>query len=110
VSSTEKVGCAAESPRAARSLRVRVGKGVGFIPKHPMDIKGHRPLNAKDGVLVLDGKAGRKSHHETGAEVLQIEKNLPAGYEEKWAKNVPKVMQPVIEFTQLKGASGPVKR
>lgn len=90
-------------------LRVRIGKGVGFIPKHPMDIKGHRPLNAKDGVLVLERKGGQEvAVMKAAPKVLQIEQNLPAGYEGKWARSVPKVAQPVIEGRLLKGGPSPL--
>jgi hypothetical protein len=83
-------------------LRVHLGKGIGFIPRHPLDAKGRPPLNAKDGVLVF--------HHVRGAEVaevkaaprnLQIESYRPGGYEQNWTKHMPKVERPVIEARVL---------
>ncbi|MGD0693390.1 MAG: FecR domain-containing protein [Terriglobia bacterium] len=78
--------------------RVRVGNKVGFIPKHPWDGKGKPPLHARDGVLMVREKDGHEVLKiKSAPKDLQIEKNLPAGYETKWAKDLPRVGKPVIE-------------
>ena len=78
--------------------RVSMGGKVGFIPKHPLDVKGMRPLHSKDGVLMFHEKDGQQVVKiKSAPEDLRVEENLPAGYESKWAKDLPKVEKPLIE-------------
>jgi hypothetical protein len=87
--------------------RVRMGKRVGFIPKHPLDVKGKPPLNAKDGVLMFHEKGGPGvTKIKAAPKDLQIVDNLLPGREANWAKNLPKVEKPVIEGRLLKGGTG----
>ncbi|MGA2259448.1 MAG: FecR domain-containing protein, partial [Thermoguttaceae bacterium] len=37
---------------------VRTGHTVGFVPIHPRDIAGRRPINLKDGIFRVTGKSG----------------------------------------------------
>jgi hypothetical protein len=85
-------------------VRVRMGKKVGFIPKHPLDGKGKPPLNAKDGVLVFHGKNGQGVAKIIAApkDLKIVDDRLP-GHEANWAKNLPKVEKPVIEGRLIKG-------
>jgi hypothetical protein len=79
-------------------LRVKVGRREGFIPRHPLDVKGKRPLNAQDGVLTFHGKGQEEvAEIKSAPKDLQIGKSLPTGYDGNWVKNLPKVQQPVIE-------------
>jgi hypothetical protein len=83
-------------------LRVRLGKGIGFIPRHPLDTKGKPPLNAKDGVLVFHQVRGTEvAEVKTATRSLQIETYRPGGYEQNWTKHMPKVERPVIEARVL---------
>ncbi len=88
-------------------VRVRMGKKVGFIPKHPLDVKGKPPLNVKDGVLMFHEKGGQGVMKiKAPPKDLRIVDNLPPGREANWAKNLPKVEKPVIEGWLLKGGLG----
>ena len=37
---------------------VRVGDRVGFVPRHPGDVKGKPPINLKNGILLAPAKLG----------------------------------------------------
>ncbi len=79
-------------------LRVQVGTKQGLIPKHPDDVKGHRPINANDGVVILHGDGPAEvAQIKPAPQTLVLLPSLPAGYENAWAKHLPKVPQPVIE-------------
>jgi hypothetical protein len=95
--------------RKGRSfLRVKVGKGEGFIPRHPLDVKGKRPLNVQDGVLTFHGKGLEKvAEIKSPPKDLQIVKSLPAVYETNWVKTLPRVERPVIEGRFLKPGTEP---
>jgi len=87
-------------------LRVRTEKGVGFIPKHPLDVKGKPPLNAMDGVLLFHEKRGEEVVRVIAApKNLQIETYRPWGYQANWTKDMPKVEKPVIEAKLLNRAT-----
>jgi hypothetical protein len=89
--------------KGASFLRVKMGKGEGFIPRHPLDVKGKRPLNAQDGVLTFHGKGQEEvAEMKSSPKDLHIERGLPAGYDGNWVKTLPKVEQPVIEGKLLK--------
>ncbi len=93
--------------KGASFLRVKMGKGEGFIPRHPLDAKGKRPLNAKDGILTFHGKGVEEvAEIKSTPKNLQIGRSLPTGYEASWVKSLPKVEQPVIEGRLLKGGTG----
>ena len=95
--------------RTGSFLPVRVGKKVGFIPKHPLDVRGKPPLNAKNGVLMFHEKGGQEvTKIKTAPRDLKIVDNLLPGHEANWAKNLPKVERPVIEGRVLNGGSGSV--
>ncbi len=84
-------------------LRVKIGKKEGFIPRHPLDVKGKRPLNAQDGVLTLRQKGQEEiAEIKSSPKELQIMRSLPAGYDRNWLKYLPKADQPVIEGKLLK--------
>ncbi|HLZ12782.1 MAG TPA: FecR family protein [Candidatus Acidoferrum sp.] len=40
---------------------VRVGGRVGFVPRHPADVKGKPPINLKNGILFLPAKPGDRT-------------------------------------------------
>ena len=88
-------------------LHVKLGKHDGFIPRHPLDVQGKRPLNAKDGVLVFHERGGIEvAKIKATPKDLKIVDNMPPGCETNWAKNLPKVEKPVIEGRLLNGGSG----
>jgi hypothetical protein len=83
-------------------VHVRMGRGLGFIPKHPLDVQGKPPLNAKNGVLLFHQKSGEEVAKIIPApKNLQIENYRPGGYKATWTKNMPKVERPVIEARLL---------
>jgi hypothetical protein len=85
-------------------LRVKVGKKEGFIPKHPGDAQGKQPLHAKEGVLMFRGKGGFELEKiKASPEKLQIVKESPISFEERWQKDLPKVEKPVIAGRLLSG-------
>lgn len=78
---------------------VNVKNGIGIVPRHPLDVKGKTPINAKSGVLVLVAQKG-----ELHAEVqsipskgIQLRTNPPAGLERGLIKSTPRVVPPVIQ-------------
>lgn len=88
-------------------LRVKVGRHVGLIPKHPLDVPGKPPLNAKDGVLTLHKKDGQEIVHlKSAPQSLRMLNSWPGPIEEKWARSLPKVEKPVIEGRLLNGMAG----
>jgi hypothetical protein len=44
-------------------LWVRVGDKVGFVPRHPNDVKGKPPLNLKHGIILPPIKPGEPVRH-----------------------------------------------
>lgn len=50
--------CAPVHPvRPRRPLWVRAGDKVGFVPRHPLDVHGHPPLNLKYGLFIPPSKS-----------------------------------------------------
>jgi hypothetical protein len=41
-------------------LLVRVGDRVGFVPRHPGDVKGKPPINLKNGIILAPAKPGEQ--------------------------------------------------
>jgi FecR-like protein len=94
--------------RSGSFVKVKIGKKIGYIPKHPLDVKGKPPLNAKDGVLVFQQKKGQEvATVKAEPKKLEIVRNVPAGYETNWTKNMPKVEKPVITGKVLKNGTEP---
>ena len=91
--------------RGGSFVRVKMGKKIGYIPKHPQDVEGKPPLNGKDGVLVFQEKEIAEVKAEP--KKLEIVKNVPAGYESNWTKNAPKAEKPVITGKVLKNGTEP---
>jgi hypothetical protein len=56
----QAVGCKPGRPRPhpPRPVWVRSGNQVGFVPRHPNDIKGKPPTNAKNGIILPPLKPG----------------------------------------------------
>ena len=97
-----------KKPKGGSFWRVRMGKKIGVIPKHPLDVKGKPPLNAKYGVLMFHEKGGEEVPQiKSAPKDLQILKDLPAGYETNWVKSLPRVERPVIEGRFLKSGTEP---
>jgi hypothetical protein len=97
-----------KKPKGGSFWRVRMGERIGVIPKHPLDVKGMPPLNAKYGVLMFHEKGGEEVPQiKSAPKDLQILKDLPAGYETNWVKSLPRVERPVIEGRFLKRGTEP---
>jgi FecR protein len=78
---------------------VKTGKhGIGIVPRHALDAKGHPFVNAKAGILVLSAEKGRL---EAGVEKApgRVEEvaGVPRGMERGLMESAPRVGQPVIE-------------
>ena len=43
-----------------RPVLVRVGDRVGFVPRHPGDVKGKPPINLKNGIILAPAKPGEQ--------------------------------------------------
>jgi hypothetical protein len=80
-----------------RFVKVK-GHGIGFVPRHAADVKGH-PVNAKSGIFVL---AAEKGHVQAGVEAepskgVHEVANVPQGLAREFAQSTPHVAQPTIE-------------
>jgi FecR protein len=52
-------GCKPVHPvHPPRPVLVRVGNKVGFVPRHPDDVKGKPPINLKNGIILVPTKPG----------------------------------------------------
>ncbi len=88
-------------------LHVKVGRKEGLIPKHPLDAPGKPPRNAKDGVLTLHKKDGQEVVQlKSAPKDLHIVNDRFGGFEDKWARSLPKVERPVIQGRLLNGTAG----
>ena len=75
---------------------VKTGHTVGFVPIHPRDVAGKRPINLKDGVFRVTGKSG------ASIERVKFEESTPL----KLLAEAPKEFRnPVLE--PLKSAEMP---
>jgi hypothetical protein len=91
--------------RSGSFLRVKVGRHVGLIPRHPLDVPGKPPRNAKDGVLTFHKKDGQEIVQlKSAPHSLRMVNSWPGPIEEKWARSLPKVERPVIEGRLMQGA------
>jgi len=87
-------------------------RGIGIVPIHPLDKKGHQPLNARAGVLTLaveKGKleAGVKAVGYGGVHVIATEpKSVVSTVERNSFANTTRVGLPVIE-ARMMGTPGP---
>ena len=64
---------------------VKVGRTIGFVPVHPIDVAGKLPNNLKHGVFALSGHRDEPPHHialdiARAAEVAAIPKELRKPY------------------------------
>jgi FecR protein len=74
--------------------------GIGFVPRHAADVKGHSLVDVRSGIFVI---AAEKGHVQTGVEVAEPGKgvheegSVPQGMVRELAQSAPRVAQPVIE-------------
>jgi len=52
------VGKACKVVHPPRPVWVRAGGKVGFVPRHPNDVKGRPPLNLKNGIIIPPARPG----------------------------------------------------
>jgi hypothetical protein len=52
------LGTACKRVHPPRPIWVRAGNKVGFVPRHPNDVKGKPPVNLKNGILIPAVKPG----------------------------------------------------
>jgi hypothetical protein len=79
------------------------GHQIGIVPRHPLDKSGQRPLNARNGIMVLGLGKGKVSASVVAppARGLQIESREPytsvRGIEKAALQSAPHVEQPEIQ-------------
>jgi hypothetical protein len=63
---------------------VKYGKGVGFVPYHPHDIKNRPPVNGKNGVFAVNLKDGHPIAHipVTTGHRIEVMKDTPRTFRE----------------------------
>lgn len=88
-------------------LRVRTAEGVGFIPRHPLDVNGKPPLNARNGILVFHEEKGQLIAKTVEWKSFAIDNYQPGGYRENRMKGMPRVPRPVIEAKLLEDGTKP---
>jgi hypothetical protein len=54
-------GCKVVHP--PRPVWVRVNGKLGFVPRHPNDVKGKPPVNLKNGIIIPPAKTGEPTQH-----------------------------------------------
>jgi len=54
-------GCKVVHP--PRPVWVRVNGKLGFVPRHPNDVKGKPPVNLKNGIVIPAGRRGEQAQH-----------------------------------------------
>jgi hypothetical protein len=52
------LGTACKRVHPPRPVWVRAGNKVGFVPRHPNDVKGKPPINLKNGIVLPPAKPG----------------------------------------------------
>jgi hypothetical protein len=55
------MGCKVVHP--PRPVWVRVNGKLGFVPRHPNDVKGKPPVNLKNGIIIPPAKSGEPAQH-----------------------------------------------
>jgi hypothetical protein len=78
---------------------VKVKHGIGIVPRHPLDVKGKPPINAKSGILVLVAQKGKLQAgvQPTPSKGIQLRANPPSGPERGLMGSAPRVAPPVIQ-------------
>ena len=80
---------------------VHVPRGIGIVPRHPLDQKGKPPINAKDGILVLTAEKGKLQGRieMPPAKALHYRDDRLNGFSGKkdLLAAIPKVPAPVIQ-------------
>jgi hypothetical protein len=78
---------------------VKTKHGIGIIPKHPLDVKGKPPINAKSGIFVLVAQKGQL-HAEVQpppTKGIQLLENPPSRLERGLMQSAPRVTPPAIQ-------------
>jgi FecR protein len=78
---------------------VKAKNGIGIVPKHPLDVKGKTPINAKSGILVLVAEKGRLQAgvQQTTDKGIQLVASPRSGIERELIAGAPRVAQPAIQ-------------
>jgi len=89
-------------PRRKPPVRiVHVPRGIGIIPRHPLDQKGKPPVNAKNGILVLGMENGKlQARMETPpAKGIHLRETVPNEFfgKKDLLAGIPKVAAPEIQ-------------
>ncbi len=77
----------------------KVRNGIGIVPKHPLDVKGKMPINAKSGILVLVAEKGRlqAAVQPIPGKGIQVVTSPQSGIEREWMASASRAAQPEIQ-------------
>jgi hypothetical protein len=90
-------------------LLVRVGSKVGFVPRHPNDVKGKPPLNLKHGIIVPPGKPGEAARRVAvdATQKVKILDKIPVEFQREFLIHSLPVAAPEIRAHLMQeGARG----
>jgi hypothetical protein len=101
------IGAACKTVHPPRPVFVRVGDKVGFVPRHPDDIKGKPPINLKNGILLLPTKPGESAQRiawDPSQKLTFLDKS-PREFEREFASRPPSVPAPEIRAHLMQEAT-----
>jgi len=73
--------------------------GIGIVPRHALDQRGHPPVNLRSGILVLTAEKGKlqASVERAPEKGVTLVSNVPRDMGRGLLESAPRVAQPVIE-------------
>jgi hypothetical protein len=92
------VGTKCKPVHAPRPVWVRAGNKVGFVPRHPNDVKGKPPLNLKNGIILPASKPGQPAQHAEldSSQKIKILDKAPREFQRESSPRVLAVSAPEI--------------
>jgi len=98
-------GCKVVHP--PRPVWVRVNGKLGFVPRHPNDVKGKPPVNLKNGIVIPAGRRGEQAQHlalDPSQKVKFLDKT-PREFRSESTPHLPLVAAPKIQAHLMQEAT-----
>jgi hypothetical protein len=91
-------GASCKRVHPPRPIWVRAGNKVGFVPRHPNDVKGKPPINLKNGIVLPPAKPGEPVQRVTvdSSQKIKILDKAPREFQQESIAHALPVSAPEI--------------
>jgi hypothetical protein len=100
-------GKACKPVHPPRPVWVRVNGKLGFVPRHPNDVKGKPPVNLKNGIVIPAAKPGEQEQHLAldPSQKVKIFEKTPKEFQTNSRPLLPSAAAPKIQAHLMQEAT-----